>query len=61
MKYAAETMASLTGPQRQGIISLRGHNIMNALPERGKSLAVARDFRELLMLPAMLPAGTSEG
>jgi transcriptional regulator with XRE-family HTH domain len=57
LKYATETMASLTGPQRQGIISLRGHNIINALPERGKSLAVARDFRELLMLPA----GTSEG
>lgn len=57
MRYATETVASLTGSQRRGIISLRGQNIVNMLPEREKSLAAARDFRELLMLPA----GTSEG
>jgi tetratricopeptide (TPR) repeat protein len=52
LQYAMETMNSLTGPQRKGIITLRGQQIVGALPETEKKFVAARDFQELLMLPA---------
>lgn len=52
LEYATETVQSLTGPQRKGIITLRGQEIADALPEKEKKLVTASDFRELLMLPA---------
>lgn len=52
LEYATETVTSLTGQERKGIITLRGREIVGALPEREEKLGAARDFRELLMLPA---------
>ncbi len=51
LEYAAETVESLTEPQRKGIITLRGQQIVGALPESEKKLVAARDLRELLMPP----------
>ncbi|WP_322759074.1 helix-turn-helix transcriptional regulator [Frankia sp. Cr2] len=48
--YATETLINLTEPQRRGIITLRGHEILDALPKQQQTLPAARDLRELLML-----------
>jgi tetratricopeptide (TPR) repeat protein len=48
--YAAETIDSLTMEQRKGIITLRGHDILDSLPRQRQALPAARDFRELLNL-----------
>jgi tetratricopeptide (TPR) repeat protein len=50
LTYAAETVDSLTQAQRKGIITLRGHEILNSLPKQRQALPAARDFRELLSL-----------
>jgi transcriptional regulator with XRE-family HTH domain len=50
LRYAIETMSTLTEVQRRGIITLRGHEIVEALPPRQQSLTSARDLRELLMI-----------
>jgi tetratricopeptide (TPR) repeat protein len=49
LTYATETVDSLTKAQRKGIITLRGHEILNTLPKQRQELPAARDFRELLM------------
>jgi hypothetical protein len=48
LEYATEAIGELTHPQRKGIITLRGKEIMRALPRDGKSLVAARDFHEIL-------------
>lgn len=49
LAYATETLTNLTEPQRQGIITLRGHEILNGVPlQQQRTLPAARDFRELL-------------
>ena len=50
LAYATATMTSVTEAQRRGIITLRGQEIVKALPEGEKRLIAARDFNELLML-----------
>ena len=45
-------MANLTKPQRQGIITLRGQEIIETLSDKEKSLPTAREFSELLMASA---------
>jgi hypothetical protein len=50
LEYATETVDSLTHAQRKGIITLRGHEILNSLPKQRQALPAARDFRELLNL-----------
>jgi hypothetical protein len=50
LSYAAETVDSLTQAQRKGIITLRGHEILNSLPKQRQALPAAREFRELLSL-----------
>jgi hypothetical protein len=45
----AETLADLTEQQREGIITLRGHEIVKALPQEQRALPIARDLHELLM------------
>jgi tetratricopeptide (TPR) repeat protein len=50
LAYATHTLANLTEPQRQGIISLRGSEILQALPADPKALPAARDFRDLLVV-----------
>lgn len=52
LAYATETVESLTSAQRQGIITLRGHAILDSLPKQRQRLPAARDFRELLNLTA---------
>jgi tetratricopeptide (TPR) repeat protein len=51
LTYAAETLGSLTESQRQGIITLRGHELLNSLPEQQLALPAARDFQKLLIPP----------
>lgn len=50
LAYATETLINLSEPQRKGIITLRGHEILDALPADQQALPAARDLRELLML-----------
>lgn len=52
LEYATDTIASLTEPQRHGIITLRVRRVIEALPEGAKKLVTARDLREALMLTA---------
>lgn len=49
LAYATATMTGLTEAQRRGIITLRGQEIVKALPEGEKKQIAARDFSELLM------------
>jgi transcriptional regulator with XRE-family HTH domain len=55
MLYATQTLLSLTGEQRTGLIAGRGQEVYDALPDDQRTLPAARDFRDVLMLP------TSEG
>jgi transcriptional regulator with XRE-family HTH domain len=48
LAYAVETLGSLAESQRQGIITLRGYELLNSLPERQHALPAARDFQRLL-------------
>jgi transcriptional regulator with XRE-family HTH domain len=50
LEYATETVDSLTQAQRKGIITLRGHEILNSLPKQRQALPAAQGFRELLNL-----------
>jgi hypothetical protein len=52
LEYARETMTTITPAQRRGIITLRGRDIVETLPEGEKRLPPARNFRELLAAPA---------
>jgi transcriptional regulator with XRE-family HTH domain/tetratricopeptide (TPR) repeat protein len=52
LTYATETVDSLTQAQRKGIITLRGHEILNSLPKQRQALPAAQGFRELLNLSA---------
>lgn len=52
LTYAAETLSSLTEPQRRGIITVRGCQILKGLPTPQRALPGARDLRELLMSAA---------
>jgi tetratricopeptide (TPR) repeat protein len=52
LEYATETVDSLTQAQRKGIITLRGHEILNSLPKQRQALPAAQGFRELLNLSA---------
>jgi hypothetical protein len=49
MKYALDTLTALTEQQRRGIITIRGHELVVALPQQEKSALPARDFHDLLM------------
>jgi len=59
LSYAAETLTSLTEPQRHGTIPLRGHEVLNALPRAQRTLPAARDLRDLLMLTTAQNQGAS--
>jgi transcriptional regulator with XRE-family HTH domain len=52
LSYAAETLGSLTEPQRRGIITVRGYQILKSLPTPQRALPGAHDLRDLLMLTA---------
>lgn len=47
---AAEALNDLTENQRRGIITLRAHDVLAAVPAKQISLPAARDFRDLLMI-----------
>ncbi len=47
---AALALAGLTSEQRSGIISLRAHDIVAALPRRAEALPAARELRDLIMV-----------
>jgi hypothetical protein len=48
LEYAAETLDPLTEQQRQGIIELRGRDLLSALTHRQRALPSARHLREIL-------------
>ena len=48
LQYAAETLGNLAESQRQGIITLRGYEILNILPGPQHALPAARDLLGLL-------------
>jgi tetratricopeptide (TPR) repeat protein len=49
--HAVQALHGLTNDQRRGIITLRAHGILAALPPHVRTLPVARDLRELVALP----------
>jgi transcriptional regulator with XRE-family HTH domain/tetratricopeptide (TPR) repeat protein len=52
VSYATETLVSLSDQQRQGIITLRAHEIVAELPRKHQALPPVRELRDLLMLTA---------
>ncbi|MBI1757765.1 MAG: helix-turn-helix transcriptional regulator [Actinobacteria bacterium] len=50
LSYATETLTSLSEPQRQGLIVLRGNELLNGLPKEQQARPAAHDLRELLTL-----------
>jgi hypothetical protein len=48
LAYAAETIAALDGPQRQGIITGRSRELLDGLPPAQRASRGARDFRGLI-------------
>ena len=50
--YATETLNRLSGEQSQGIIALRGRELVRALPVRYQAVPAVREFEELLMAAA---------
>jgi hypothetical protein len=51
MDCATDALAGLTEAQRTGLIALRAHQIVDAVPRKMQSLRAVREFRDLLMLP----------
>lgn len=52
LAYAIETMSNLSNQQRAGIISLRGRQLLRAIPEpRRHALPAAAELRDRLMTP----------
>lgn len=49
MSYAAQTLNGLSDQQRDGIITLRGSEVVTAVPEQERDLSAVRDFRDLLI------------
>lgn len=49
LNYAFETIASLAGPKRQGIISLRAQTVARTVLEEARNLAAARNLGDLLI------------
>ena len=49
MDHAAKTITSLSEQERKGIITVRGHEIMRAVPARSQNLPAVREFRDLLL------------
>jgi hypothetical protein len=48
--YAVETLTGLSGEQQQGIIALRGQELVRALPVKYRGSPAVQEFEELLML-----------
>jgi transcriptional regulator with XRE-family HTH domain/tetratricopeptide (TPR) repeat protein len=48
--YATETLTALSKPERQGIITLRGHEILKAIPASHQRHPATHELHELLML-----------
>jgi hypothetical protein len=44
LTYSTETLTSLTEPQREGIIALRGYEVLDALPEGRRELPRRGNF-----------------
>ena len=60
LTYAARALTDLTEDQRQGIIVLRAHEMLGAIPVRQRSLPAVREFQDLLMLPSGDVTGDDE-
>ncbi|MEV0306565.1 hypothetical protein [Nonomuraea fuscirosea] len=48
LEYATATLMPLTDDQRSGIITLRGREVLTAIPNQQRALPVVRQLRELL-------------
>jgi transcriptional regulator with XRE-family HTH domain len=51
LTYATETLDGLNDRQREGIITLRGFELLNAMPAQQRALPAARELRERLATP----------
>jgi transcriptional regulator with XRE-family HTH domain len=51
LEYAAETLGALNDRQREGIITLRGFELLNTIPVQQRALPAARELRERLTTP----------
>ena len=49
LEYAVATLVPLTKDQREGIISLRGREVLEVIPQRQKALPAVRQLCELLL------------
>jgi len=58
MAYMLEALAALPDEQRQGLITLRAHEVLQAVPSRHRELTPVHEVRDLLMLPAPPPTKT---
>jgi Helix-turn-helix domain len=47
--YATETLTRLSGEQTQGIIAVRGHELIRALPPTYRAVSAVREMQELLL------------
>jgi len=50
ISYAIETLVELSESQRRGIITMRGHEIIDSLPKSEQTLPAVRDLRDVLMI-----------
>ncbi len=50
--YAIDVLSGLSDQRRAGIITTRGHEIMDALPRTQRALPATRELQDLLMLTA---------
>ncbi len=60
MASMLETLTAMPDEQRQGLITLRAHDVLRAVPLRHRELAPVREVRDLLMLPAPTKTKTKE-
>lgn len=51
LTYATEALGALNDREREGIINLRGFELLNAMPAQQRALPAARELRERLATP----------
>ncbi len=51
--YAAETLTRLSGEQSEGIIAVRGRELVRGLPAKYRSVPAVRELTELLAVGAV--------
>jgi transcriptional regulator with XRE-family HTH domain len=52
MRYATEALVSLTDEERQGLLTVRGREVLRSLPPAAQVMPAAKDFQGLLITSA---------